>query len=518
MGGLPLSMHKALLETPPVCDGAESTGASLDSALNRLPDELLLAIFEWGQTSHRYLVEDLSVHLRPLAYRWEEVLSHVCSRWRTVVLCAPLMWNFIRIMPDQSIERTIAYVDRSGNCPLHIEVNTSRCDDCSVAPGGILQHIDAIYASIGRWHRLSLYANQRKMTRALATKISAMELPVLTHVDMSSECCWDGPSQLSQMFTGAPRLAVLDLECISNFNWNFGALGLSSLTLRASVFTDYPALMDWDTLRGLLSTVPQLEYLRLSGPVIDFESVWGSPQLRTVEVPSLETMIVDTYEGWNGYHWYLFRGISAPQLRHLHILLENYQNSEAPIVDMLSQFSNPGGGPKFPLLRTLVLGGVTDSHLPAELFVYRFPQVSSLTLAGNDVRNFADALLAATRLAESIPLDRRGRSVPGVGAWSQLRRVTLTDLRPWIWKDAAEKWRKWLAAQQKTAGTGEEGKEEKFVIEVVPYQSHGIDAFLEDTRALEEVATVIFTMPHPAVRHRRYGKFDTPAEVAALLA
>ncbi|KAF8686527.1 hypothetical protein RHS04_00176 [Rhizoctonia solani] len=95
-------------------------------AINRLPIEILMQIFEWAVRSEHcansYRQSHSPIELYP---KQPELLSHVCSRWRNILLSSPQFWthidfNFWAADYQRLYDRAERHLARAGEHPVRV--------------------------------------------------------------------------------------------------------------------------------------------------------------------------------------------------------------------------------------------------------------------------------------------------------------------------------------------------------------------------------------------------------------
>lgn len=86
------------------------------TGINFLPNEILGHIFTLG-SSHG--TED---KLSLIQERFQELASHVCRHWREIALGSPLLWTSLHIKERTSTQRIRAWLKRSRNSIIHIDI------------------------------------------------------------------------------------------------------------------------------------------------------------------------------------------------------------------------------------------------------------------------------------------------------------------------------------------------------------------------------------------------------------
>ena len=188
-------------------------------------------------------------------------LSHVCHRWREIVLNQPQLWSHINFN-TLTLAGTTEILDRAKSVPLYMEIRVSgRHDDDRF--GLFLKGVQARLPDI---HHLSIDAGPFRIYSGLK---NALVLPAPTLESLSPFCQRD-----KNMSTAADRLFISDtlfggstprLSCLKlrncNVRWNSPLFrGLTYLEIVTPYQGARPALAVWlDTLYD----IPQLKTLNL---------------------------------------------------------------------------------------------------------------------------------------------------------------------------------------------------------------------------------------------------------------
>ncbi|KDQ24936.1 hypothetical protein PLEOSDRAFT_1107859 [Pleurotus ostreatus PC15] len=108
---IPLSLK--LLHFPTSPTRRTASNGHIPAPIDRLPVEILCDIFS---------ICDETPGNQPCGSK--VTLSHVCRRWRGVVLCMPVLWSRISVQkPNQtSVERVTAHFRRSGSYPISLAI------------------------------------------------------------------------------------------------------------------------------------------------------------------------------------------------------------------------------------------------------------------------------------------------------------------------------------------------------------------------------------------------------------
>lgn len=99
-----------------------------------IPDGTLTSIFTWfiklvaeltlGSDDSASDAEEESTQLRP-----QEILSHVCKRWRAVALDIPSFWSFINFSDGPPFERSREWIKCTKDYPFDIVLQCTQIDD-----------------------------------------------------------------------------------------------------------------------------------------------------------------------------------------------------------------------------------------------------------------------------------------------------------------------------------------------------------------------------------------------------
>ncbi|KAF8178185.1 hypothetical protein K438DRAFT_1281351 [Mycena galopus ATCC 62051] len=153
-------------------------------------------------------------------------LTHICHRWRKVALATPALWRAIGPSnPDLDLEPgeidmskiSDAWVNRSGSCPLSIEINEDETYD---HPPSILS---TLIPHRARWEYLTLLLNDHSQD---ALHLVEGPMPLLRHLRLS--LCDHDPFE----FRDLPQLRSVEVVGNSVSRLTLPWAQLTSLTLR----------------------------------------------------------------------------------------------------------------------------------------------------------------------------------------------------------------------------------------------------------------------------------------------
>ena len=276
-----------------------------------LPDDVLLAIFDFCADEHEVLKEEVEA--------WQ-TLVHVCRQWRGVVFGSPRRLNLRLVYePNTPVRDTL---DVWPALPLVIQ--------CFAGIG--IENVDNIVAILehsNRVCRINLLKVSRLDFESISTAMQA-PFPELTHLWVTS---YDGTVPvLSESFLGGsgPRLRFISFLGIP-------FPGLPKLLLSATHLVDlrlydipHSGYFSPETMVTVLSTLTNLQFLWL-----EFESPRSCPDQATRRPPRSARLVLPVLK------WFSFKGvgeyledfvvqIDAPRLFRLYMTFFNQIIFDAP--------------------------------------------------------------------------------------------------------------------------------------------------------------------------------------------
>lgn len=429
------------------------------AAISRLPNEMLLAIFE----------EAVACQDPGAEQRAEFTISKVSRRWRDLAIHSPRLWRRVCITPRVAPTMLELYKTRASRA-LDIEIwgwrdrrDFQRFDTA----------LETMLDSFSRWRSLSIAC-------VCDTHLSHLTLK-LSHIGQSSglkhftfralrpgQTCsvsflMEGTTTTQPPPPGQP-LSLCMLKSLDAENFTLtGDLGsihahatqsfarLSSLTLRrySNDARSFRIMIDFSAFRAMLTGVPNLTTLVLHGQPLRFRSdPVGSQQgqdggdagagihTATVSLPQLHTLVLHPGVLKPRYLQHTISAIHAPALRHFELVFPDSKISGQSVVERLfvdaslstpsfsslSSSSSSTGSysshsphpaysyappsateehirrrrPRFPRVETLVLHNASNAGT-ALAFIHAFPCTTQATLGGVDVGFFPLVLRARAR-------------------------------------------------------------------------------------------------------------------------
>ncbi|TFK28159.1 hypothetical protein FA15DRAFT_634416 [Coprinopsis marcescibilis] len=395
----------------------------------QIPNEIITSIFMLVHNRLRYAN---SVKARSEALRFLLSISHVCTRWRVIVLNTCLLWNeiimtfrhgFASPVPLECLE---AHLIRSGDCYLDMAFNLTG------SYIGYPSFLQLIGRHSTRWRRVSLlvaFGNVSHFQNAFQN----LHTPVLEHFSVNIQNTQGGgpgtpripyPSDSPQMFDlGSPKLTFLRLAGAA-----FGTLVPDCNMLQTLHLVGWNrSFLTWERLREGLEAMPLLTNLSLDklcvrharDPFKDSQPM-HLPKLRCLRIRDpyspvimmLPLMVLPKLESLHLHHLEMFDSLSIPTVTTLSLETCNLQEIE--VVNLVSRFPNVEelgiDDCSFSSLFNLLSSGEAEEPEP-------WPKLHTLTvreLPMSDVVYLVSLVLA--RKERQMPLqvlrvDRRSRTV-----------------------------------------------------------------------------------------------------------
>ena len=374
------------------------------------PDALLIRIFEYGAL--------LALHDRDLPFAI--LVTHICRRWRSLVLLSPSVWCKIPIHHRRAGLTKFLLNHVGATAPISVSIHV----DAEDKPYGPQEKdLRLVFAHANSKRITALYVRVHRggsrtyIGGLLGGRAETRQLPALEHLELISAAP-DGGNGLSHPLSVEPGpwpLRSLVLHRADSYYRSKLLTGLTRLTW--AILVNYIPPLSYATLRDLAVACPALEYLKLDGvfPILS-EGVsypklhWDS--LHTLELtmdenPTSKTALVNNTK----YVSTFLSLFSVPAARVFAF------ESGWPVAWVEIWNALPALERTLPAIRTLRLSVTTDDYTPdASPALYdAFAQLRCLTLAcsAKQLRLFLRPWLARSRAA-----------APGTG-WPHLELLTL---------------------------------------------------------------------------------------------
>lgn len=273
------------------------------AAVHSLPNEVLIEIF----TAATFDSEESQLEV-------PDILSHVSSRWRAIVLNTSILWTFIVVtfpFATTQIARAQAALVRSKNRPIdvHIDVRDPEWtweldeDQHPVGSYDMVEILEWLGSSHPRWRSLSIFTdNWEPMQTFLAystmfSSLSSLETLSLNRCNAYAGLPGTTPDSITptELFGGNARLPKLRHVVLSGVYIDYSCSGfrdLISLDLRHQAHGVSPSPQD---LHQILHASPELTSLSLVA--LSPSCSHGSAQEHS-DVPVVMSHLKELALGW----------------------------------------------------------------------------------------------------------------------------------------------------------------------------------------------------------------------------
>jgi hypothetical protein len=443
------------------------------AAISRLPNEMLLAIFE----------EAVACQDPGAEQRAEFTISKVSRRWRDLAIHSPRLWRRVCVTPRFAPGMLELYKTRASRA-LDIEIwgwrdrrDFQRFDSA----------LEMMLDSCSRWRSLSIACVCDTHLSHLTLKLSHIgHFAGLKHFTFRAlrpgQTCAVSflmeTATTTQPHSPSQTLSPCTLKSLDVENFMLtGDLGsiharatqsfarLSSLTLRrySNDARSFRIMIDFSAFRAMLGGIPNLTTLVLHGQPLRFRSdpvgglqsqeythgngvgggIDAAANSATISLPHLHTLVLHPGVLKPRYLQHTISAIHAPALRHFELVFPDSKISGQSIAERLfvdaspspSSFSTLSSStsssyayysssssateehvnrrrPRFPRVETVVLHNASTAGT-ALAFIHAFPCTTQATLGGVDVGFFPIVLRAG--VGSSIGAGTGAGTSVGVG-------------------------------------------------------------------------------------------------------
>lgn len=359
------------------------TVQNLLAPVSRLPDEVLLAIFEEAVRSQE----------QGQVTRTEIAISYTSHHWRQVTVNAPRLWNSLCIRAEVPVAMLQIYLSRSSSTPLTIEFREREtawpgADKRSMAHLG--SALDAIWPSVPRWRRIVvLHRSYPYFTHVFRELRKAAPLKMLQSISMRSPgVCGPCPLLLGDSAPALESLEVEDMPLPPPVTQTFDAArysvaGLTTLRLRVhgmGVGSSHAAT-DPSAFRALIGSAPMLSTLEIYGQPINFgQERVDEEDVLPLEIPRLRTLVLRPGTQHPRDLRHFISVIKAPTLRQFELV---YPDNAPPGQDVSDLLFDPFPLARFPCVETVRLHNAVHAGTVAA-FMNAFPVAVRITLGSPD--------------------------------------------------------------------------------------------------------------------------------------
>ncbi|KAI0684099.1 hypothetical protein BC835DRAFT_1422601 [Cytidiella melzeri] len=313
--------------------------------VENLPDEIIVDIIALAIATELHVESKLNQATYPRCDNvsrlvFQEVVSHVCGRWRALALGMPSLWRYFDFLDGPPFDRSREWLWRSKDTPIDIVVNCTKVNiaerstenprpmpSCrrlgKIDPRDLVQIRHLILPHVSHWRSFTFHADDHHVLHhTLSALDSAGAAPRLESlfVSFNDEFFMSSPEDLYAGYVPfgghAPQLRRLELVKV-NIDWEQSTFllgtNLERLKLVSHVENSRPSFPTFvRALRGSGSCNLHTLELRDSGPRGGDEESWPSG---VVELPSVTRLVVDDMEA--SYLTALMRRLIFPKLKKL---------------------------------------------------------------------------------------------------------------------------------------------------------------------------------------------------------
>lgn len=285
--------------------------------LGDLPPEILTIIF-------RYVIWTAPNPYASIV--WRNNVTHVCRRWRQLVISDSTIWNAIWFRDGPLFERSFAWLERAGKAPLDLRITDTlrhkyTVESISAVLNRILpklSHLRMLMISLDDWDTTLIVLDRIRHASKQVSEI-VIERFELHRTGSPYIQLGDGyePKYLTHpvpLFDGRelPKLNYFSMSGV-HIDWGHSSLrNLTTLDLRRLSLEKAP---DAVTFRQLLASSPGLLKLCLdgAGPRWQFES-----KFTPVHIPTLKSLVLADFA--LPYACYVVSHFTAPNIGDLTII------------------------------------------------------------------------------------------------------------------------------------------------------------------------------------------------------
>ena len=334
------------------------------------------------------------------------LVSHVCRRWRSLVLHTPELWTTFTFRKQLRLDKTKAYISRSGNSPLRVSVDCQspyqdqsqegddeERDECGIKQSwlsleDLSQILDLLDPEIFRLQEFSFRASTHNYVYLLLARLQKMpaaqrleSFHIYLNRDQNDHATSPSDGSLSYLpFQGqVPNLKQVTLSGVhidwdratSNFLRDLRRLDLANLP------TDIRP--SYATFAQILKASPELDSLSLSraGPSWPDGVALDSEKICTPEliIPSLKELALKCHDP--SYASALIRRVHLPNLKKLSL----YLNDGTDCSEFVRVLAKPVEGSKQSVLQRisqLTILGLSCDVASMEVFLSQLITLKSL--------------------------------------------------------------------------------------------------------------------------------------------
>ncbi|KAG5645309.1 hypothetical protein DXG03_006498 [Asterophora parasitica] len=219
------------------------------SALGRIPDDIIYQLYQFLQSADP--IESLHTTV---------TLSHVCGRWRTVAVHAPLLWTYVRLCWTQKRMNHSQVVDEFLRRSRHLPLTIHLVFDLHVDQY-IYDWANALSAHAHRFRELAIVVDSSIPPEMAIEAILPLEMPRLQHFNFAllgnARCTVAMKPRPSEQVARVDAHLIIPKSPFSYLDWTARNFHLTSISLK---YLDLSMVDLFPVLVLAQSTITHLEY------------------------------------------------------------------------------------------------------------------------------------------------------------------------------------------------------------------------------------------------------------------
>ncbi|KAG6831283.1 hypothetical protein H0H87_005747 [Tephrocybe sp. NHM501043] len=370
--------------------------------VNRMPTEVLARVFE------------ALTQLCGLSLAIPLTISHVCHRWRTVVVNLSSQWTYITINTTRYVDVFTDLVSRSKQRFFVLEINlpSLNIEQCSVERQKEFRDtFFTIRKNITRLRGLQIASNNATLFlifNKLLERVDYPELEILSihQLDETARRYTLGPLKLNPHNLSRLALMNIMIECDASCLANLHSIRLvnssgSFLNQKHLTHSTYPVIPRQPIMMNVRELI--IDGMSLLPTDGDFTPSFRASALRTLYLMHIST---NTPQALNSTQR-LFDAVYSQRLESLTVM-----SLDKGAFRLFITMASGGQEAKFPHVHNLVLGDVDVEDIGSQ-FLRAFPAVVSFKIySASPPHNILGYLTVQQLMPLLKDLDINGRTIP----------------------------------------------------------------------------------------------------------
>ncbi|KAL4080608.1 hypothetical protein J3A83DRAFT_38182 [Scleroderma citrinum] len=343
--------------------------------VQRLPNEILVAIFEHATTFHCTTCVDP-------CWKW----LGVCRRWRNVIKHTPSLWTYLSITPRWTRTMVQRHLANSRDMPLTITIRPLSMRERWFGITGARRHLLSLIAPLAghaaRWRSLDIRGFPPSTLQFMLDQFDCVSYSRVERIHIQSDKYESGAVPWPNWITPdvCPRLTHLHLSAfhIPDVVPSFNLASLALITDNTQWTPSSPSLPF--ALQDVLVSSSKLATLTLYGTGRSFRDLSLVPD--SIHIPTLHTLNLFPRDVDMPGLENVVMAIVAPELRHLQYVPRWPTETLTP--DMFHGAENP----RFPRVTHFRIKNAVNGRHDMTSFVSAFPMVRHAALGGAEITTF----------------------------------------------------------------------------------------------------------------------------------